>query len=164
MPTDAIIESIVNSEALVERFDGWPSFHDAEVLAVRLRVEASGKPCLEADIHLFTMTDEVDQSGALRLTNHTTATFWFEGVRGLALDGFEFQNVLWDLSIEDARSDQQEGMDWQVAFEASVGVQATFHCATIAVLAVAEYVPPSTPPTAHPDGIQSGPRPGSFGG
>jgi hypothetical protein len=46
---------ILNREELEERFGDWPSFHDAEVLAVRLDSgqRANAQPSIELDIHVF---------------------------------------------------------------------------------------------------------------
>jgi hypothetical protein len=58
--------NIDNHELLTRIFGTWPSFHDAEVLTVRL--DRSGNsaddgPALEAAIHVFRMTSEIDSRG-----------------------------------------------------------------------------------------------------
>src|SRR5579871_2051209 len=65
---------IENQEALTRIFGDWPSFHDAEVLSLvlgRHGIEDRPGPTLEARIHVFQMTGEVDERGYFRLGNHT---------------------------------------------------------------------------------------------
>jgi hypothetical protein len=66
---------ILNSEALTGVFGSWPSFHDAEVLRIRLNRSGPGtSPALEADIHLFEISPEVGPDGTYRQDKHTRAT------------------------------------------------------------------------------------------
>ncbi len=45
---------IAGAERVLDIFGAWPSFHDAEVLSLRLdRSGLSGGPELEAEIHVF---------------------------------------------------------------------------------------------------------------
>jgi hypothetical protein len=57
-------ETIANSQALTSRFARWPSFHDADVLRVRLDRRTREPPSLEAEIHLWEGTPEVDARGS----------------------------------------------------------------------------------------------------
>ena len=97
---------IINREALEERFGDWPSFHDAEVQAVRLDSgqRMDRKPSVELDIHTFA-TDGVRPDGHLNSIRHTLVTLGFEGAESIALDGFGPQNVLFDLVLEDLGND-----------------------------------------------------------
>jgi hypothetical protein len=63
-----ITEMMVGSEKLVSIFDGWPSCHDAEVLEINfwrghidLEGQAYDLPLLTAKIHLWLITDSVDE-------------------------------------------------------------------------------------------------------
>src|SRR5687767_7038301 len=98
------MKKVRNIEALEQIFGYWPSFHDAEVVKVRLdrgdSLDAQGegrKPTLEADIHVFETTDEVTDQGFYALRKHTLATFAFRGIDELQLEGFNHQNVLFGL-------------------------------------------------------------------
>jgi hypothetical protein len=125
--------SIRNSDALTTIFGSWPSFHDAEVLRVRMdrgTVFEGGpddgrKPLLDADIHVFETTDEVSEQGVYKLCNHTLVTLGFHGVDRLELTGLDSQNVLFDLEIAET---QLEAFNWEVTFVPSTGVAATFVC------------------------------------
>ena len=44
-----------NEEKLIDIFGYWPSFHDAEILRIRLDRAGSDGPSLTADIHVFEM-------------------------------------------------------------------------------------------------------------
>jgi hypothetical protein len=94
---------IGNSEALTEIFGRWPSFHDAEVIALRLDREAGegGTPALELGVHLWEMTNDVDPDGFYVRRHHTITTLRFADIDDLDLGGFNGQNVIADLTIKE---------------------------------------------------------------
>jgi hypothetical protein len=62
------IRSLVrNASLLTNIFGGWPSFHDAEVLELRLDRNGPGGVELHAKVHLFETTSEVTPEGFYRL-------------------------------------------------------------------------------------------------
>jgi immunity protein 50 of polymorphic toxin system len=69
--------SFENSALLESIFGRWPSFHDAEVLRVVLDRSGDEGPTLEAAIHVFEMTPDVDPKGYYVLKNHTEVTSAF---------------------------------------------------------------------------------------
>ena len=142
---------ITNSAALVDVFGCWPSFHDAEVLAIRLdRSGASGGPELEADVHVFEMTSTVMPAGFYELRHHTLVTLRFEGVDELSLEGFNNQNALMGLLIEDISSRPQELLKCEVTFDAAYGVDASFLSRGIAVVSAKPFNPPRSRPQGAP--------------
>ena len=69
--------TIDNQELVTRIFGRWPSFHDAEVLSVRLDRGVNGEadePSLEAAIHVFQMTAEIDSRGYYVRKNNTVVT------------------------------------------------------------------------------------------
>ena len=91
---------VENAKALTEIFGGWPSFHDAEVVQVRLDRSGPGGPAVEARIHVFERTDQVTPTGYYVLVNHTLVTLRFTDVSGCRMEGFNHQNVLSELVLE----------------------------------------------------------------
>jgi hypothetical protein len=79
---------IINGRALIEWFGEWPSFHDAEALALRLDSgqRANGIAGLQLDVHLFAVDGRLP-NGSLNFVNHTVATLEFEEIEDLELDG-----------------------------------------------------------------------------
>jgi Immunity protein 50 len=148
---------IHNSEVLTSVFGTWPSFHDAEVVALRLDRSGMSGPEMEADIHVFEMTSEVTPEGFYRLRNHTLVTVLFTGIEELSMDDFNQQNVLSDLVLKDISQRQPEVLKWEVVFAASFGLAAKFLCEAISVLR-AEPLQPSSP-APSPRGTRSGARP-----
>ena len=78
---------IVGSEKLTNIFGRWPSFHDAEVHEVHLErdhVDTYARvhefPRLTVRVHLWVMTNDVDQKGYYVLTNHTLVRIGFYDV------------------------------------------------------------------------------------
>jgi Immunity protein 50 len=132
-------EAIGGYEKLKSVFGRWPSFHDSEVLWIRLDRRRPGEgygPTLDALIHVFQMTSEIGQSGAYILRHHSLAHFRFHDVVELRLEEFNCQNVLWELAISDIRERQMERIHFQVDFVPSFGVSASFQCHLIELLGV----------------------------
>lgn len=131
---------VLNSEALESRFGAWPSFHDAEVLAVRLDSgqRSDGVARLELDVHLFAVDGSLPDS-RFSFALHTLATLQFEGVEEEELEGFGPQNVLDDLILRDL--DPAFGPRVGVELPSNNGLGGRFSCRDVIVLAVEPYEP-----------------------
>jgi hypothetical protein len=132
---------IEGSERLTKIFGFWPSFHDAEVFEINLwrgDVEPERQsyvfPVLMAKIHLWELTDEIDDKGLYVTRHHTMATLRFHDVSGLELTGFNHQNAIFGLAI--TREERTEGPSpvFSVKFEEAFGVNAEFICTRIEVV------------------------------
>jgi hypothetical protein len=117
------------------------------------------KPTIEADIHVFEMTDHVTPEGFYELRKHTLVTFAFRGIEELELTSFNHQNVLFDLGLKDISDRDLEVLKWAVNFASSFGVEASFLCNEIAVLRVAPFDPPAA--VARPAQLSARPLPES---
>jgi Immunity protein 50 len=131
---------IVNSEALVERFGEWPSFHDAEVYGLRLDSgqRTDGTVRVQLDVHVFTVDGRLP-GGRHNFACHTLVTFEFDEVEALELDGFGPQNVLDDLVLEDVHL--AAGRQVQVTLPSSNGLGGGFRCRAVVVLDVVPFEP-----------------------
>jgi hypothetical protein len=132
-------QRIENAELLTSIFGYWPSFHDAEVIWLRLDRGASSHgmaPTVEALIHTFEMTGDVDASGYYVLRSHVLVHLRFSGVREALLSGFNHQNALLGLQIEDIRRRQMEELNFEVRFDSAFGLEASFHCHGLEVVDV----------------------------
>jgi hypothetical protein len=125
---------VVNGEALVERFGGWPSFHDAEIYAVRLDSgqRGDGVVRLQLDVHLPAFADG-------RIVEHVMVTLEFEEVEAAELEEFGPQNVLFDLILEPVRG--PAGRQVQVTLPSSNGLKGSFRCRSVIVLDVVGFEP-----------------------
>jgi hypothetical protein len=131
------MKAIAGADEVVRIFGRWPSFHDAEVLRFCVtRAPEDVGPSIEADLHVFEITDEVAPSAFLVLKHHTLVTFRFVGVTQFRMDGINNQNALMGLAIEDIRGRQLEGIRYEVTFDPSFGLSAGFLCRDVAVIAV----------------------------
>jgi hypothetical protein len=92
-----LLEGVAGGTDLLAWFEGRvPSFHDAEVLALRLdRHEAT----CQVKIYTFEITAEVDGEGYLVTTKHVVVSFELSHVTALNLKDFNHQNVIYGLSI-----------------------------------------------------------------
>ncbi|QEL16937.1 Imm50 family immunity protein [Limnoglobus roseus] len=134
------IGPIEGEEQLVAVFGYWPTFHDAEVLWLRLDRRSGGEasygPTLEALVHAFEMTDEVGPDGYYGQRFHVLVHLQFREVVKLRLDGFNHQNALHGLDFTDLRDRQMERVKWAVRFNSAFGVDASFECFAVEVLSV----------------------------
>jgi len=129
---------VLDSEVLIARFGRWPSFHDAEVLAVRLDSGrlAEGRPSIELDIHLFAV-DGTHADGTMNYAQHTLATIRFEDTGEVEIEAFGPQNVLDDLLIEAADSPRST----RVTLPSNNGLSAEFTCQRVSIVAVTPFTP-----------------------
>lgn len=132
---------VVNSEAVESRFGEWPSFHDAEILALRLDSgqRSDGVARLELDLHVFAVDGQLP-NGKLNFALHTVVTFQFDGVEAVQLDGFGPQNVLFDLVLRETTNGPSEARI-EVELPSSNGLGGSFRCRDVIVLAVEPHAP-----------------------
>src|SRR5436190_20023207 len=88
---------ILNHKAVVDFFEGWPSFHDA-------KVPTYDGPGTHADwlsftLHTWIMTNEVDAKGLFVLRNHALVSFRFDGIHDVKMDDFASNNILFGLEL-----------------------------------------------------------------
>ena len=122
---EEIVKEIKQSHLLTDRFGRWPSFHDAEV--VRVRLERKPRVRAEFEIYAFQGTAEVDSKGYYKTVNHCVVTIAFEEISQISLADFNQQNVLSCLIIE-----FREG-HFEVVFQGIYGLQGRLACKDIVV-------------------------------
>lgn len=131
---------IDGAELLITVFGYWPTFHDAEVLWLRLDRRSSGEgnygPTLEALVRAFEMTPEVSPDGHYVLQHHVLVHLRFKEVVELRLNGFNHQNALSGLDFTDLKDSQMERVRWAVRFDSAFGADASFHCRAVGVVSV----------------------------
>lgn len=136
-----VVVRVVNAEALESRFGEWPSFHDAEVLALRLDSgqRSDGVVRLELDVHVFAIDGQLPD-GSLNFVLHTVVTLQFEGVEAAELDGFGPQSVLFDLVLRDVAIGASHARI-QVELLSSNGLGGSFRCRDVILPAVEPHEP-----------------------
>lgn len=142
-------DRIEGAEKLVDIFGYWPSFHDAEVLWMRLDrrplCDNCYGPILETLIHAFEITDKVGPDGSYVLRHHVLVHLRFHEVAGIKMDGFNHQNVLSGLSISDLRERQMERIQFEAEFDSLYGVSASLYCHRVEVASVTPCTKDATP-------------------
>ncbi len=98
-----------------------------------------GIPRLQLDVHLFAVDGQLPD-GRFNIGKHTLVTLEFEAVDEIDLNWFGAQNVLWELGLEEV-NDPAEGSQLQVALPSSAGMEASFKCRTVTVVAVVPFQP-----------------------
>lgn len=133
-------KQIAGADKLLTVFGYWPSFHDAEVLWLRLDRNSLEDGCcgptVEALVHVFEITSEISPDGYYVLRHHSLIHLRFLEVCEIQLDGFNHQNPLMGLSFIDLRDRQMERVRWEVHFDGAFGLNASFQCHAIKVVSV----------------------------
>jgi hypothetical protein len=135
-----------NCELVTEWYGGWPSFHDSEVVAIRVHRSLTlvgGAPTLEADIHVF-LAREVQ--GRICFDKHAVITLGFSDVVGLELSEFNQQNVLWNLEFEETGIRESPH---RCLFSSSHGVECRFEFSSALVVALVPGAPEGSNYSSH---------------
>jgi hypothetical protein len=93
-----IYDELAGGADLVRWFGQVPSFHDAEILSLRLH--RKGPSVLR--LHGWINTGEVGHGGYFVLHRHAVVTFTLSEVMDLQLDNFSIQNVISGLVLRRA--------------------------------------------------------------
>lgn len=136
MTSSPLKTTIRGAELLISIFGGWPSFHDAEVL--RVEFDRNG-PQVLASIDVFQFGPEINEEGFYVVRNRVIAELRFSGVESVTASGFNHQNVLFELVIQDAEPQQGSIAKFHVEFDDAYGLALTFRCESIEVVSVTPY-------------------------
>lgn len=130
-------------DLLLKVFGAWPSFREAQVVRLTLDRQGSGEsgPTLEAWIHLLEGTGGVDADGPSALRIHALAHLAFHGVASLGMGGWCERNALSGLRIADASQHRLHGLDVEVEFVGTSGVNAGFVCRRVEIRSVEPCAP-----------------------
>lgn len=126
-----VFEHITGADRLTDRFGGWPSFHDAEVLRLVLDRHGANGPIAEMLVHTWLMTDNVDAQGHYVLEKHTLVRFLFEQVTSIEVAGFNHQNVLFGLDFSEETVEGERA--FRVTLDPSYGLGGSLVCGLVVV-------------------------------
>ena len=137
---DQIVRRIIGYKKLVGRFGQWPSFHDTEVVSIRLdrdQGEALTSPVATFSIHVFNLNvapDHIDR-------NNSVATLCFRDIEFFKMSDFNHQNAILDLIISDRLVERLKRRSFVVIFRLASGAEWSFECGEIEVLSVEAFKP-----------------------
>ena len=134
---------VAGAEPLLSIFGTWPSFHDAEVLSIRLDRQNSNlyeSPVLYASIHVFAGRRNDASPTGVEFYNHTIVTFRFNLVLGLHLSEFNGQNAIFDLIFEKP-PDAPDMAPLKITFVPSFGIHCSFFCKSVDIVQVESGLP-----------------------
>jgi len=132
-------EVVDGAEKLIRVFGYWPSFHDAEVVRMTLdrgRWRDGVAPTVDAIIHTWESTPEIDATSHYVLRHHVIVHLRFREIDGLDLRGFNHQNVLSSLQFVDLRKQGPARFQFEIQFHDNFGVHGVFRCRNIELLDV----------------------------
>ena len=124
-------EHTIGGGRLVERFGGWPAFHDAEVVRIAFDRRGANGPIAEMLVHTWLTTNKVDDRGYYVREKHTLVRFLFERITSTELSDFNHQNVLFGLEVFPEMADGIPA--FRVTLDPSYGVGGSLVCGRVTV-------------------------------
>lgn len=116
---------IKNYDSVISAMGHWPHFHDSVVMAIEKNVDSC-----TVDIHVFDMTNQVDENGYYVLRNHHRIVMMMTGVIENTLYDEDQKDILFDLEIE--KVDDR----FTVIFDSVMGLGGVVKCHAIKVVQV----------------------------
>ena len=89
---------------------------------------------LTVKLHAWELTSEVDERGYLVLRHHTLTTLRFHDVDEFSMEGFNQQNAIFELSIEQRERNDGPSPFFFVEFRPAFGMSASFKCFRVEVV------------------------------
>ena len=127
-------EAIANSHRVIEVFGERPSFHDAEILSIRL--DRRG-PSLEAVIYVHSIGPLNADTGYFELLHKSIVTMKFDRIILHEVGDFNHQNVIFGLHIEHVTAGSRK---FDVRAEPCYGGDFHLECDAISVVDVKPWV------------------------
>lgn len=128
-------ERIKDHEHVVRALGAWPRFHDAEVLLLSMdrntSFERIAEPRLDVCLHAFEWT-----GGAQPSFNHHLVKIRFYDIEDVELGGFNHQNAILELRIEDNVHRANKPVGFKVTFIPAYGLAGSFSAGNAEVLSV----------------------------
>ena len=124
------ISLITNYELAIQQFGYWPAFHDAEVLKVTLEANPGYDATAIFTIATHEFINELNARGYYKQANNCNIELQFKGIIEMSFEGFNHQNVIFDLSFE------KNGDNIRCEFGASVGLVATIEAEEVSILSL----------------------------
>lgn len=118
---------IKHASRLLDQFNEWPSFHDAEIVKLELRRET-----LEMDLHVyvFKVMERLDAQGCYKRGKQCLIIFRLTGIKELNLHGFNRQNVVAGIHFTGDKDEVE------IILEPNYGLSGTITCAGVEILSV----------------------------
>jgi len=133
----AAYESIEAHETVLKAFGYWPAFHDAEVRSLVLdRNGALFDKVADARVDLYLHALEWTKAEK-PMFNHHLVHLRFHDVEELALQGFNHQNAIFELKIEEHIRHPETPRQLKVTLLPAFGLAGSFCAASGRVLSVA---------------------------
>jgi hypothetical protein len=119
---------LANSERIEDTLGTWPSFHDAEILTISLDRDG---PSISLKLLLCPAAGRVDAGGSEGQVCWTTTLRFFD-VDDVRLEAFNYQNVVWSLTLSAVEEERfatgKRESRIRVAIASVFGCECSFNC------------------------------------
>ncbi len=136
---ESVYRKLPGGTQLLEWFSRVPSFHDAEIVSLALNRRTPGL----LTIHGWTIDSSQTQDGYFVLHKKAVVTFEIQDIVYLNLEGFNAQNVIDGLRIEQRAPDplaksyystlESNADDYEIVLEPCYGMDGLIRCKKISV-------------------------------
>ena len=155
-------QRIARHEQVLRAFGYWPRFHDAEVRSIcldRNRVVADPvyDACMDVCLHAFEWSGD-----ATPVFNHHLVQFRFHDIQDVSIEGFNHQNAILELKIEDFTSQPDLPVGFRVTIVPAHGLSGSFCASGAEVLSVLPCDECGRPRKAEPDAPPNSRPPSHF--
>jgi hypothetical protein len=125
---------IKNEKILTDLFGHFPSFHDAEIVSIHLERQGEDAPFLETKIHIRSENSKADDRSLL-------VTLRFTHIKKCEIKGFNHQNVLSHLEIDQVEVEEHKPRRFQVRFPSLHGCEAALSCREVIIIDAKPFAP-----------------------
>jgi hypothetical protein len=114
------VSRIINYELIIQRFGYWPSFHDAEVSKVTFEAHPGYRATATFLIETHEFINELNKRGQYKQVNNCLVELQFTGIKEMHFDGFDHQNVIFDLAFKESSENIECTFDSSIGLAASI--------------------------------------------
>jgi hypothetical protein len=114
------VSRIINHEVVIQRFGYWPSFHDAEVLKVTFEAHPGYRATVTFLMETHEFINKLNTRGQYKQVNNCLIELQFTGIKEMHFDGFDHQNVVFDLTLKESKGNIECTFDSSIGLVASV--------------------------------------------
>ena|SRR5215831_12962360 len=143
-----LYERIIGYEKLAAVYGHWPSFHDSEIVSIRLDRDA-GQPLTGALLTVWWHVFRIEVAPDHPQRDDRLVSIVFRKIEDLHLTDFNHQNAIIDFTLSCRYSSRLRRDTYAIQFKQGFGVDCSFECGEMEILSVEPFTPPEWKRASH---------------